>query len=320
MKSCLFATIVTALLLVSPFILSGQNYTDDVVCLKNGTIIHGMILEQIPNQSIKIQTKENSILVFKMEEIEKLTKESAPTDNSSSTKKKPTGRLRNSFMGLYTGVDFGTLGPDAQIFSNELAAGLNDTEGFSSFACSPSSRTGLTIGMTTSSRITGSLFLQTELTYATRGLVIKGTGRYTASYGSAHSLVTVEERMRLDYLKVPILFKYYFFTKGSRVRGQDYFNVYLQAGPSVALAASRTLKSIVTVDGKSDDNSQDIKEMVKGFDFSMDFGGGIELFKVLTLEFRYDLGFVNIWETAANESAPLKNRGISINLGCSFPL
>ncbi len=48
---------------------------EDVVYLKNGSVIHGIIIEQIPNVSIKIQTKNRDIFVFKMEEIEKITKE-----------------------------------------------------------------------------------------------------------------------------------------------------------------------------------------------------------------------------------------------------
>ncbi len=47
----------------------------DVVYLKNGSIIKGIIMEQIPNESIKIQTKDGSLFVFKMEEVEKITKE-----------------------------------------------------------------------------------------------------------------------------------------------------------------------------------------------------------------------------------------------------
>lgn len=47
----------------------------DVVYLNNGSVIRGMIVEQIPNVSIKIQTKDGSIFVYKMEEVEKMTKE-----------------------------------------------------------------------------------------------------------------------------------------------------------------------------------------------------------------------------------------------------
>ncbi len=47
----------------------------DVVYLKNGSVIKGLILEQIPNVTIKIQTKDGSVFVYKMDEIEKITKE-----------------------------------------------------------------------------------------------------------------------------------------------------------------------------------------------------------------------------------------------------
>jgi hypothetical protein len=47
----------------------------DVVYLKNGGIIKGMIIEQTPNVQIKIQTKDGSVFVYKFEEIEKIAKE-----------------------------------------------------------------------------------------------------------------------------------------------------------------------------------------------------------------------------------------------------
>jgi hypothetical protein len=47
----------------------------DVVYLKNGSIIRGVIIEQVPAVSIKIKTKDENIFVFKVEEIEKIVKE-----------------------------------------------------------------------------------------------------------------------------------------------------------------------------------------------------------------------------------------------------
>lgn len=64
-------------------LVSAQNY-QEVVYLKNGSIIRGMIIEQIPNESLKIKTADGNVFVFKMDEIEKMTKE-APiqTQNQS---------------------------------------------------------------------------------------------------------------------------------------------------------------------------------------------------------------------------------------------
>jgi TM2 domain-containing membrane protein YozV len=62
--------------LLSLFLISAkaQNY-EDVVYLKNGSIIRGLIIEQIPNQTIKIQTKDRNVFVFTITEIEKIAKE-----------------------------------------------------------------------------------------------------------------------------------------------------------------------------------------------------------------------------------------------------
>lgn len=54
---------------------------EDVVYLKNGSIIRGVITEQVPNQSVKIQTRDRNLFVFKYDEIEKITKENIPVEN-----------------------------------------------------------------------------------------------------------------------------------------------------------------------------------------------------------------------------------------------
>lgn len=53
----------------------GQSNYQDVVYLKNGSIIRGVILEQVRNESIKIETAGSNVFVFQMDEVEKLTKE-----------------------------------------------------------------------------------------------------------------------------------------------------------------------------------------------------------------------------------------------------
>jgi hypothetical protein len=72
--------IVTAIV-SAPIITRADQQMDDVVYLKNGSIIRGMILEQVPNQSLKIQTKDGNLFVYQMSEVEKITKE-APIKTS----------------------------------------------------------------------------------------------------------------------------------------------------------------------------------------------------------------------------------------------
>ncbi|MDE6570171.1 MAG: hypothetical protein K2K43_06080 [Alistipes sp.] len=47
----------------------------EVVHLKNGNMIRGIITEQIPNQNLKIQTVDGNVFVYTYDEIEKVTKE-----------------------------------------------------------------------------------------------------------------------------------------------------------------------------------------------------------------------------------------------------
>ncbi len=47
----------------------------EVVYLKNGSVIKGVIVEQIPNESIKIRTNDGSIFAYQMSDVEKITKE-----------------------------------------------------------------------------------------------------------------------------------------------------------------------------------------------------------------------------------------------------
>ena len=48
---------------------------EEVVYLKNGSVIRGSIVEQIPNESVKIQTRDGNIFVYRIDEIQKIVKE-----------------------------------------------------------------------------------------------------------------------------------------------------------------------------------------------------------------------------------------------------
>ncbi len=48
---------------------------EDVVYFKNGNIVRGMIIEQVPNETIKIKTRDGNVFVFNIADIEKIRKE-----------------------------------------------------------------------------------------------------------------------------------------------------------------------------------------------------------------------------------------------------
>jgi len=86
-KILLLVTMAVAFLIaMSPSAMAQQNMRD-VVYLKNGSIIKGIIVEQVPNVSYKIKTADGSVFVYSADEVEKITKEIIQTKtNLSNTK------------------------------------------------------------------------------------------------------------------------------------------------------------------------------------------------------------------------------------------
>jgi hypothetical protein len=68
-------SLILTLLLLLSFGLSAQNGWQDVVYLKNGSKIKGMITEFVPNVSYTITTSDGSIFVCNIADIVKITKE-----------------------------------------------------------------------------------------------------------------------------------------------------------------------------------------------------------------------------------------------------
>lgn len=86
----------------------------EVVYLKNGSIVRGTIIEQVPNVLLKIQTADGSVFAYQMSEVEKITKEQTDyekqTDygNRNYLTRKSKSNKRTGYKGF---VDLGyTLG------------------------------------------------------------------------------------------------------------------------------------------------------------------------------------------------------------------
>lgn len=82
----------------------GQNNYQDVVYLKNGSVIRGVIIEQVPNKSIKIETAERNVFVFQMDEIERITKEQVSNNQTRKEEQENNSGLSSGYKGM---VEFG---------------------------------------------------------------------------------------------------------------------------------------------------------------------------------------------------------------------
>ncbi len=64
------------IILIYPSAYCDQNkQLEDVVYLKDGSIIRGTIIEQVPGESLKIETTGGNVFVFSMKKIERIAKE-----------------------------------------------------------------------------------------------------------------------------------------------------------------------------------------------------------------------------------------------------
>jgi len=115
-------TVFLSLFLLTLLSVKAQSKMDDVIYLKNGSVIHGTIIETIPNQTVKIQTTGGNTIVFKMEEIERIAK-----DNNAST---------NSNSGN-TGSEFGNIMQCSIGFFNPMITAFNNVGGYTNISGTP---------------------------------------------------------------------------------------------------------------------------------------------------------------------------------------
>ncbi len=108
--------------------LAASVKAEDVVFLKDGSEIHGSIIEEVPGVSIKIQTNDGNTFVYKMRLVAKITHSAADASanqdgdnaNAPAVKTAPSGNLVNNFksdpnasfsaFSFFGGVGIATMG------------------------------------------------------------------------------------------------------------------------------------------------------------------------------------------------------------------
>ncbi len=85
-----------------PAVVGTPQDLEDVVYLKTGAIIRGIIIEQVPNKTLEIKSDDNNYFVFKMDEIAKITREKRITDPTDYKKK---GFINITELGLGFGIN-----------------------------------------------------------------------------------------------------------------------------------------------------------------------------------------------------------------------
>ncbi len=123
--------IFTAFMFLSSVFLFSQNVAQDVVHLKNGSVIKGIITEQVPGQSITIETADGSVFVLSIEDVTRITKETKATEAVKVVRSTAEGKNWFSYYSLNLGVatDFDHVGLGLNLLELNLATqrGLGGT-------------------------------------------------------------------------------------------------------------------------------------------------------------------------------------------------
>lgn len=98
-----------------------QNFYQDVVYLKDGSIIRGIIIEQVPNKSIKIETENRNIFVYQIDDVERLVKEKMSDHNDSKIKVINKNGLQKGYKAI---IDLGFQLSRYSYYEDDLESGI----------------------------------------------------------------------------------------------------------------------------------------------------------------------------------------------------
>jgi len=164
-------------------------------------------------------------------------------------------------------------------------------------------RTCFHFGVMAEFSISDSFSFQPELLYSCQG------SDYSESFESIDTgfksinADTYEGTIKVDYLNIPLMAKYYV--------GENFS---LEAGPQVGFLLSA--KNEYNYPG--DSGEEDIKDYVKGIDFGVNFGLGFKLESGANFGARYNLGLSDNNDDPDLANATYKNSVIQFSLGYFF--
>lgn len=100
MKKALFML----LLFIGSITASVAQNVQEVIYLKNGSIVRGVVIEQVPGVSLKVQTLDGSVFAYQMSEVVKITKESTNHRSGNSLRLNNNSGNQTGYKGF---VDLG---------------------------------------------------------------------------------------------------------------------------------------------------------------------------------------------------------------------
>jgi len=161
---------------------------------------------------------------------------------------------------------------------------------------------GFHVGGLAEFKITDKFSVQPELLFSLQG------AKTEYDYNDGFNSASAEEKLRLGYINVPVMAKFYVAPGFS-----------LEAGPQVGfnVTAKNHYDYRFTEFGETvtESGKDDYKDAVETVDFAMNFGAGYEFTQNVFVQARYSLGLTNI---AKDSDADVKNGVLQVSVGYKF--
>ncbi|MET0945252.1 MAG: porin family protein [Flavobacterium sp.] len=162
-------------------------------------------------------------------------------------------------FGVKAGVNFANLGGDAD----------------------GSSLTGFHVGGLAEIKLSDKFAIQPEILYSAQGSDFSEDG--------------FDDELKISYLNVPVMAKYYVIDKLS-----------IEAGPQVGFLLS------------AKEEGEDAKDFLNSVDFGVNFGAGYDFTENFFAGVRYNVGLSNVADTEDSDDFKMNNSVFSVSVGYKF--
>jgi hypothetical protein len=204
----------------------GSVFAEDVVYLKDGSIIHGTITEEVPNVSLKIQTQDGNVFVYKIKAVKKIT-HSAPADNSDQTAPVNTVKLDPNAH-FSKGILYLSLGGWDPYVVKQINDGISGAYQYSSVM----GQFGFGLGW-----LTNGLALKWNVTGSYQALDLGSAPSYIGVYGTEVEFDiaadTIKSSQEVTSLYLPLIFGVW--DVDWNINGFDYTNYTTDFGTGIGL-------------------------------------------------------------------------------------
>ena len=185
-----------------------------------------------------------------------------------------------------------------------IKAGLNlATLTFDESELDSSSKAGFTAGVMIEIPMTKKFSLQPEILYSQQGTK-------TSFSDSDVTNSNYESTIKLNYLNIPVMLKYYVIE-----------GLSVQAGPQIGILLKANNKYTDNFLGYDNQESFDLKEYSSGIDTSVNVGLGYQFKDKFYTDLRYNISYSNVFKDGDTNhfiDNDMKNRVLQITIGYFF--